>query len=272
VSRPAKVSSPEPITKTSSIEAFSPAISRDPSYQYRNWFTLGILEMNVIHRFRNLLMSMMGNVSFIREEMSKGNSPEKFLSELEQSLSEASQYSNWVQNFGEKQKANLIRTDLNLLVNDSVKALQHPGFFSVPIQLELDPSIPPILTDPFLLKLSLWELIHQYRLPSNTNGYSLSPCEKPLLRIKTQVVTEEKTNCIRPKIEDFIELLIESEGLQNSYVPPELSPGYKKPLPFGSPSLEITKTIMRIFHGEVKFIIQDGFHERTCLKFPIENT
>jgi hypothetical protein len=248
--------------------------AQDLTYRYRNWFSLGILEMQVIHRFRNLFMSMMGNLSFVREEIKNGRSPEKFLQDLEQTLSDASDYSNWVQGFSEKQKAALIPINLNGIILESLEVLKNDSHFSIAITFEENRSIPSILADPLLLKLTLWELLNQYTLPSkgSVNGHVSKSI--PYITIQLCTTSKESSNSIRPKQEKCVELQIESLGYSIPSAP-ENHRGNGNSSAASSPrnpAIEVAKSMMRLFRGELKCVSESPGHEKVFLYFPVDSS
>jgi len=85
------------------------------------------MEMTVAHRLRNLLMSMMGNMTFLREELKQGRGPDKFLEDMDRAILGASNYTRWLQLLSEKRTVSVTPVDLNDCSRESLDYLHsHP--------------------------------------------------------------------------------------------------------------------------------------------------
>jgi len=227
------------------------------------------MEMTVAHRLRNLLMSMMGNMTFLCEELKQGRSPDKFLEDMDRSILGASNYTRWLQLLSEKRTVSVTPVDLNDCSRESLDYLNDQFHMALPIRFEPTEELPLVSADPVLVDLMLLELLSEScmalsRLTSErtANGaYSLvvrtSACPAPALSHSQES-------------RQGVELKIEARGFQ----PWSHSPFQMEGLVINDAffevhySIEVAKSVMRLFHGEVRLSSSQPFNEDVCLSFP----
>lgn len=244
--------------------------SADPLFEHRHWLSVGILESFAIHRFRNLLMAMMGNVSLIRDELKNGRTPEKFLDDLDRTLSDAAQYSTWIQSFVEKQKPLLTLSNLNDCVREAVEAATHSD---LPSNLQITflscEQMPEFMLDPLLLKLCIWELISEYTSAAREKILTQKPSESLSLMIEVKSGSKTiGTNGSSKKDQRFAEVGFKSSNLSITLNPAcSPVPGGKKSI-CSTPAIEVSKFIVKLFHGELT-VTTAADHEEISLFFPL---
>jgi hypothetical protein len=236
-------------------------------YQQRNWVALGLLEIAAMHRFKNFFMSMMGNVSFAREEFRKGGCGDRYLDDLETMLGQASDYASWLQSLSEKQSSSLIPIKLNQVIPDALEVFRSQFPSRLQWSFLEENEVPLVRGDPNLLRLMLWEFLSEY---SSALARAEPGDELPGIPVKLEISTGlhlndassfapgEKQAEINLKLTGF---RIEPSSSRQS--------GPTGTLPCRS-SIEIAKSAMRLFGGEIiRHENQNAHTETISLRFPI---
>jgi hypothetical protein len=259
-----KSSSSPPLVIESELDGLTPQALL---LRYRAWFTLGFLEMSVIHKMRNLFMSMMGNVELARDEMRSGRNAEKFLNDIDVALQMASHYTGWLQQPAEKRNVTLCNVELNQCCQEALKCLQQQSMVPCPMESDLNDNLPVVAADPVLVILILLELLSEANAAYSRLQTADIEKRNPSIRIESRLVEDGNSHGLSAN-RKWVELRIASSELR-PWTLSSLKGGTQSDLFFQTHySIELAKSVLTLFKGAVRFVNVPPQGEAVSLYFP----
>jgi len=228
---------------------------------YRSWFTLGVLGLGVSHEMRNLLMSIMGNMALIREEKDDETLVEECFRDIDAAIKRAIGFTGIFQEAAQNRAMRLVNVDLNHCIQKAMSQLDESAHAVEYIRFEPDKSLPPVRADPILVTLMLLELLSE-----SCKVLARSPLTReddracPLL-IQTILLRGPAAHGSLIK-DQGVELIVKARGFQ-----PWSHPHHDHPDGIAHPTIEMIKTMMKLFHGEAHVAGSHQFGENTSLYF-----
>lgn len=234
---------------------------------YRPWFALGVAGVKVSHEFRNLLMSLMGNVSLLRDDLKGIPSSEGCLADIDLALKRAIDLATALQNVAQKRFAEIVPMDLAGCIREALAQLQPPSQPALAIRLELAPRLPPVQADRFLACLMLMELLGEAH---RTADEILPPQQKRpafVLHLQTELLANASAEGF-PDGKPRGVLHARGEGFCPWSAPASAA------LPAGHNSTHLAaamgRILMKLFQGEARVSSLPPHGERASFYFLIE--
>ena len=256
-----------PDSKTAPPGLSAPELLR----RYRSWVTLGLMEMTVAHRLRNLLMSMVGSMTFLHEAVEKGQPTARFFSEMDNALLGASNYTRWLQLLAERRKVTIASTNLHDCCRAALECVEDELQPGIPIRFEPSEELPEVAVDSVLVMLMLVELLAAPSVtlarvtPEETDNGARS------LSLRTGI-QEDASISSGSGPRRNAELKIQARGfrpwsggslpMEGMVVQDEFFKVHY--------SIEMARSVMRLFHGEVRLMESEPLGEDAVLSFPVQ--
>jgi signal transduction histidine kinase len=167
-------------TLTDSIARFQREMS-----QKERLTALGRLSTVIAHEIRNPLMIIKSALHTLRQKELSHESLREAVADIDEEVVRLNRIVNEVLDFARPIQFELSSVDLNALCRESASAAMASGPGAA-IGLHLDPSLPPVVTDPERLRIALINLLVNARHAVNGSG-GLQPDQDQLVSIATSV-------------------------------------------------------------------------------------
>jgi len=116
-------------------------------YQTQKLESLGVMAGGIAHDFNNLLTGIIGNVEFVREDLSQSSKSDESLKLIEQASYQASQLCSQMLAYAGKGKLEKTFIQLNDHVEETWKLVQHSIDKRINVNCDLDLNLPKIFAD-----------------------------------------------------------------------------------------------------------------------------
>jgi K+-sensing histidine kinase KdpD len=234
---------------------------------YRSWFALGVAGVRVSHEFRNLLMSLMGNISLLRDDLKESSSSEGCLADIDLALKRAIELCATLQTVAQQRTANVAPVDINRCIRGALRNPESAPTSPLDIRFEPSVALPTIPADPFLVSLMLLELIGEARRSAAEIAASRGKQSTLVLHLETELLANASTEGFpdaKPRV------VLHARG--EAFCPWNTASPLACQEQNGSPHLAIAicRTLMKLFQGEVRLTTLPPTGEQASLYFLTE--
>ncbi len=230
---------------------------------YRSWFTVGVVGTGVAHDLASVLMSLMGNVALLRDQVS-GHSVQ-VLDDLDAAVTRATALLNNLQESYQKRAVDLREISLGSCVAGVTAYFQQKAPIPLDLKVECAENI-LVLADGTLITLMLSELLAE---PARVLGQSLaSSTTRPSLGLEIRVTPEGDGRRVGMESRQ-VELKMEARH----FLPWNFPRGVTGASDFRLRThyyFSLARAMMRLFRGEAKIREESEDREILVLVFPMK--